>query len=101
MGFSASRKMPRKTNITPPAATAARAVQMMTRRSLPPERESGGTGRYGSRPRETGPGVVGPGSLAFDQPNVAGARSLCGVLYGEFHALTFPQKLEDGAANRA
>jgi hypothetical protein len=40
-------------------------------------------------------------SLAFDQSNVTGTRSLRGFLGRKFHALAFAQQLEDGAADGA
>ena len=38
---------------------------------------------------------------AFDKPYVAGARSLLGILGGEFHTLAFAQQFEHGAPHRA
>jgi hypothetical protein len=37
---------------------------------------------------------------AFDQANVAGARTLLGVLYRELDALPFPEQLKYGTADR-
>jgi hypothetical protein len=53
--------------------------------------------RYSSEKRRPGRA----GNLALDQSNVAGAWSFRGFLGREFHALTFAQQLEDGAANSA
>ena len=39
--------------------------------------------------------------LAFDEANVARARALGRILDLEIYPLTFPQELEDSAANRA
>jgi hypothetical protein len=41
------------------------------------------------------------GRLAFDQPNVAGPRTLGGLFNLEIHPLAFAQELEDGAADCA
>src|SRR5262245_9963579 len=38
---------------------------------------------------------------AFDQTNVARARTFCRLLRGELHALAFAQQLEHGATDRA
>ena len=53
--------------------------------------------RYSSEKRRPGRA----GNLALDQSNITGAWSLGGFLGREFHALTFAQQLEDGAANSA
>src|SRR6476646_10195202 len=52
----------------------------------------------GSQRRERASGLA---PLAFDQANVAGARSLLRILRSELDALTFAEQLEHGAANGA